>query len=128
MIYPENFDGSSSSPLPLNTTPANATQPPTLDPAYLNWLRVATKLHYPFIANGTFATHVYRQSFDEHIKIRTHEQLRRAQNREAAVSMLAPKYGSLGWGSLYREVSAQAWVKNYRVRTTRSCLRRISDR
>lgn len=116
MIYPKNFDGSSS-PLPITTTPAKLAQPPTLDPIYLNWLRVATKLHYPFIANGTFATHLYRQSFDEHIKIKTFEQLRRAQNREAAVSALAAKYGSLGWGNLFREVNQQAWVKNYRVRT-----------
>lgn len=117
MIYAKNFDGSSS-PLPITTTPANAAQPPALDPTYLNWLRVATKLHHPFIVNGTFATHLYRQSFDEHIKIKTYEQLRRAQHREAAVSALAAKYGSLGWGNLYREVSAQAWVKNYRVRTS----------
>lgn len=124
-IYPKNFDGSSS-PLPITTTPANAAQPPTLDPVYLNWLRVATKLHLPFIIDKTFATHLYRQNFEEHVKIKTYEQFERAEAREAAVSALATKYGSLGWGNLYREVSAQAWVKNYRVRTFLSA--RGSDR
>ena len=116
-IYSKNFDGSSS-PLPIITTPANVAPPPSLDPMYLNWLRSATKVHHPFIVNGTFATHVYRQSFDDHVKIKTFAGLQKAQNREAAVSALARKYGSLGWGNLYREVSEQAWVKNYRVGTS----------
>ncbi len=114
MIYPKNLDGSSS-PGPVADTPVPAAQSLTLDPMYLTWLRSATKAHYPFIANGTFALHVYRQNFDEHIKIKNVEQLERAKMREAAVPFLAEKYGSLGWGTLYRVVSKEAWVKNYRV-------------
>ena len=114
MIYPKNFDGSSS-PAPINTAPMTAAQPLTLDPMYLTWLRGATKTHYPFIVNGTFATHVYRQNFEEHIRIKNIDDFQRAQKREAAVPALAERYGSLGWGTLYREVSETAWVKNYRV-------------
>ena len=114
MIHPKPFDGTSS-PSPISTNPTNPAQPLTLDPMYLSWLREATKVHYPFIINGTFATHVYLQNFDEHVKIKDVRQLERAQRREAAVPALAEKYGSLGWGTLYREVSPKAWVKNYRV-------------
>lgn len=114
VIYPKHFDGSSS-PRPITTTPATATKSLTLDPYYLKWLRDATNAHYPFIVNRTFATHVYRQNFDEHIKIKTYADLHRARSREAAVPALAEKYGSLGWGTLHKEVNEKAWVKNYRV-------------
>ena len=113
-IYPKTFDGSFS-PVPNTTTFPTAAQPLKLDPMYVTWLRSATKVHFPFIVNGTFATHVYRQNFDEHVKIKTVEAAQRAQSREAAVPPLAEKYGSLGWGNLYWEVSEKAWVKNYRV-------------
>ena len=114
MIYSKSFDGSFS-PAPNTTALATVAQPLRLDPMYVSWLRSATKVHYPFILNGTFATHVYRQNFEEHGKIKKIADLQRAQGRESAVPPLAEKYGSLGWGSLYREVSAKAWVKNYRV-------------
>ena len=114
MIYPKTSDGSFSPASNVHAR-ATATQPLRLDPMYVSWLRSATKVHFPFIRNGTFATHVYRQNFDEHVRIKTVEDLQRAQGREAAVPPLAQKYGSLGWGNLYREVSEQAWVKNYRV-------------
>ena len=114
MIYPKTFDGSLS-PAPTTATLVPATQALTLDPMFVSWLRSATKVHYPFIVDGSFATHVYRQNFDEHFKIKTVGALQRAKDREAAVPPLAEKYGSLGWGSLYREVNEKAWVKNYRV-------------
>ena len=114
LIYPETFDRSCS-PAQNTTTLAIDTQTLTLDPMYMNWLRSATRVHFPFIVNGTFAKHVYRQNFDEHVKVKTVQELQRAQGREAAVPALAEKYGSLGWGTLYREVSEKAWVKNYRV-------------
>ena len=114
MIYPKTFDGSFSPP-PNTTTLANPTQPLRLDPMYVSWLHSATRVHLPFVLNGTFATHVYRQNFDEHVKPKTVEDVQRAISREAAVPPLAEKYGSLGWGTLYREVSENAWVRNYRV-------------
>ena len=114
MIYPKTFDGSFS-PAPNTTTLATAAQPLSLDPMYLSWLRLATKVHFPFIRDGTFATHVYHHSFDEHVRIKSVEDVQRAQGRQAAVPPLAEKYGSLGWGNLYREVSEKAWVQNYRV-------------
>ena len=114
MILPKPFDGSSS-PRPITTAPVTPTQPLTLDPYYLKWLRDATNAHYPFIVNGTFATHVYRQNFDEHIKAKTYDEYHRAKDREEAVPALAEKYGSLGWGTLHREVSEKAWLNNYRV-------------
>ena len=126
-VYPECFDGTSS-PVPINsaleTTPASLQ----LDPMYLDWLRLATIAQYPFIVNGTFASHVYHQNFDEHTDLKNvseyyrkvlgmtqEEILARQRAREAAVPALAEKYGSLGWGGLYVEVSKEAWVKNYRV-------------
>lgn len=118
-IYPKSFDGSSS-PAAINTAPATAYQSPKLDPKYVTWLRSATKAHYPFIANGTFANHLYLQNFDLHEDMRHPACFQRAEAREAAVPALAEKYGSLGWGSLYAEVTEEAWVKNYRVRAT-SC-------
>ena len=124
MIYPETFDGSFS-PASNTTTLATAAQPLRLDPMYVSWLRSATKVHFPFILNGTFATHVYRQNFDEHARIKTVEDVQRAQSREAAVPPLAERYGSLGWGNLYREVSEKAWVKNYRVMIHRCAARRM---
>ena len=125
MLYPENLDGSSS-PVPITTALATAPPSPELDPMYLTWLREATKTQYPFIVNGTFAEHVYRQNFDEHIteknwktrsfRYLTKEQaLQKQKDRWAATPALAHKYGSLGWGSLYNEVSEEAWVTNYRV-------------
>ena len=114
MIYPKGLDGSSA-PAPLTTTPAAKAQPLTLDPMYLTWLRSATQVHYPFIVDETFATHVYLQNFDEHIRSKNDKELHRAQSRKAAVPALAEKFGSLGWGTLYREVNEKAWVKNYRV-------------
>lgn len=124
MMYSKTFDGSSS-PSPINITPAAVYQPLPLDPMYLRWLRLATKAHFPFIVNGTFATHVYHQNFDEHvyIRIKNNKQLQRAQQREAAVPALVEKYGSLGWGNLYWEVSKNAWVKNYRVHVSDLLLR-----
>ena len=113
-VSAKTSDGSFS-PAPNTTTLATVAEPLKLDPMYVSWLRSATKVHLPFILNGTFATNVYYQNFDEHAKIKTFEAAQRAKDREAAVPPLAAKYGSLGWGNLYREVSEMAWVKNYRV-------------
>ena len=112
--YPNPEDGSSS---PALITKAAATQQPSLqlDPMYLTWLRSATKAQYPFITNGTFAKHVYRQNFEEHFNMKHDWHFQKAQQREAAVPALAEKYGSLGWGNLYQKVTKDAWVKNYRV-------------
>lgn len=114
MIYPKSFDGSFS-PAPSTTTLATTGQSLRLDPMYLKWLRAATKLHFPFILDGSFAKYVYLQNFDEHVRPKTVQDLERKEGRQAAVRPLAEKYGSLGWGTLYREVSERAWVRNYRV-------------
>lgn len=119
-VSPAFFDGSSS-PAPITNAPATAHPSLELDPMYLTWLRSATKAQYPFIVNGTFAKHVYHQNFDKHYNMKQSWQFQRVEEREAAVSALAEKYGPLGWGSLYDKVNKEAWVKNYRVESP-SCV------
>ena len=113
-FYPKSFDGPSP-PAPIIADPAAAHPSLELDPMYVTWLRLATKRQYPFIINGTFATHVYRQNFDQHLNMKHSWHFQKVRERERAVPALAEKYGPLGWGSLYEKVSKEAWVKNYRV-------------
>ena len=114
MVTPKIFDGFTS-PAPIIAVPTSVPQSLELDPMYLTWLRSATKAQYPFIVNGTFAKHIYRQNFDLHLNNKHSGNVQVAQERGAAVTVLAETYGSLGWGSLYKEVTEEAWVKNYRV-------------
>lgn len=110
-IYPNSTDGSLS--------PATTTTSPTsldLDPMYLTWLRSATKAQYPFIIDGTFGKQIYHQNFNIHQLEKSPARQQMIPVGEAACSPLAEKYGSLGWGSLYKHVNTEAWVKNYRVR------------
>lgn len=114
MVTPKPFDGFTS-PAPITAVPTSTSQSLELDPMYLTWLRSATKAQYPFIVNGTFAKHIYHQNFDLHLNVKHPGNVQFAQERGAAVTVLAETYGSLGWGSLYKEVTEEAWVKNYRV-------------
>ncbi|CAF9911619.1 MAG: hypothetical protein ALECFALPRED_007413 [Alectoria fallacina] len=113
MVTPKPFDGFTS-PAPITAVPTSTSQSLELDPMYLTWLRSATKAQYPFIVNGTFAKHIYHQNFDLHLNVKHPGNVQFAQERGAAVTVLAETYGSLGWGSLYKEVTEEAWVKNYR--------------
>lgn len=126
-IYTKSFDGSSS-PASINDVPATAYPSPELDLKYVTWLRSATNAHYPFISDGTFAKQLYLQNFDLHEDTKQEACFQRAIAREAAVHALAEKYGSLGWGSLYAEVSEEAWVKNYRVGFSHLSSSRVDER
>ena len=113
MAYLTDSDDLSSPP---DSPPAPELDPvPELDPWYLEWLRVVTKAHYPFIVNGTLSRRIYCQNFEEYVRTKREEDAQRAKQKEAAVRPLVEKYGSLGWGSIYRIVNEEAWVHNYRV-------------